>query len=385
MSRTELQAIEQLARLLEGDVRPEDIAPELRTLATLADRVSDEIEVARPTPAFRARLRAELVEHVAAQQTTFLQRIRGAASARTARWRYSARVAMASATASTVLGTAGVATAAQQALPDQALYPVKQLTEDARMLLASGDLETGQLELSFAQERLNELARGLGGFDADTVITTLDRMDESSVDGANALLRHYDETGEPQVLDTLAGFAQSQRAELSAVFDELPSEAVPFVDRSLELLRRIEVRVSGLSAGCPACGEDAAGAPIAPIVRPGDGPATDPLACDCVEVLPPAIHTGASEPTEAVDTGTFADPSDDGDDDGSTTTPAPPDVPDQVTITVPTLPQPLDGAARSLEDALRDLSPSTGTGEVTEEVTEPIEDHGGSVGDLLGE
>jgi hypothetical protein len=52
-----------------------------------------------------------------------------------------------------------VVTAAAQALPNDALYPVKRAIEQSRLAFAAGNARSGDLCLLFAAERLDEVAR----------------------------------------------------------------------------------------------------------------------------------------------------------------------------------------------------------------------------------
>ena len=390
MKADEKRRIEELGQLLDGTMPADDASEDVRELASLATAVHDEIEVPAPTPAFKAALRAELIEGIATSQVTLLDRIKDAIWERTARWRHSAKLLVATATASSMVGTAGVAVAAQQALPGELLYPVKQVTEDVRMGLASGLQETGHLHLIFARERLEELTDGLDGYDADTVIDLLEDMDAETVAGTNDLLRAYEETGNELILVLLERFAEQQRDGLSAIFDRIPPEASPFLDRSLELLRRIEVTVEAIADGCAVCGA-AAGGDSVTLNAPGDGPAVSGSACDCVSLLPSSLARESTLDGTLSDDGStdVSGTSGDGDlIDGDLTT----------TTTVPALPEPLDGAGRSLDSAITSLtgdgdSTTTGTvddttntvtdttNDTTDTVTDTTDDTTGTVDD----
>lgn len=268
------QMVEELARLLEADadaaVTSDD---ELGELIHLAEGLRD-VPTAVPTTEFRERLRGQLLTEAA----TMLPAADTAPDVatigwrdRAAHWRRSVSLAVASALSAATIGGAGVAVAAQQALPGDALYGVKQGIESVRMAVASGDLETGRLHLAFARERLEEVSEGADTLSPDRLVDTLQAMDDASALGANELMDRYDRTGETAVLQEVGGFVDHQRAGLYAVLDELPVEAVPFAERSLELIRRIELQTTELFLhGCEGC-ED--GLPTIP--RPGEAPAWD--------------------------------------------------------------------------------------------------------------
>ncbi len=295
----EHDAIEQLAALLDGDIDASAAPTSLTSLATLAETVRDQADLMAPTAEFRASLREELLG-AAEPAPGLVERARLAWSARTANLRHSARVAVATMTASSMIGSAGVAVAAQEALPGDALYGLKGVTEDARLLLATSDVAQARLHLAFARERLLELQASANRLSADQAVALLAEMDAHSQSGAQALIDGITAgTVDPaEVRD----FATGQRDVLVLLLGDLPLLAKPVAEDSLELLRRIEITASGISpvADCdcdrtaaapPAPSDtrvDTTPAPLMPvetvIAAPGDGPALLDVDCDCVEL-----------------------------------------------------------------------------------------------------
>lgn len=265
--------VEELARLLEADPDAAVTGDGFDELLHLAEGLRD-VPTAVPTTEFRERLRGQLLTEAA----TMLPAADTAPDVATigwrerlSHWRRSVSLAVASALSATTIGGAGVAVAAQQSLPGDALYGVKQGIESVRMAVASGDLETGRLHLAFARERLEEVTEGADTLSPDRLVDALQAMDDASALGANELMDRHDRTGETAPLQEVAGFVDHQRAGLYAVLDELPVEVVPFAERSLELIRRIEVQATELFLhGCEDC---AGGLPTIP--RPGEAPAVD--------------------------------------------------------------------------------------------------------------
>lgn len=349
---TEREAIEQLAALLDGEPVAE-VPASLGALATLATSVRDHADVVAPTAEFRSALRQDILA-AAAAPPGLLERTRLAWGARTARLRTSTRMAVAAMTASSMLGTAGVAVAAQDALPGELLYGLKNLTEDVRLALAEDGLAQARLHLAFAEERLDELEALTGQLDSDEVVALLAAMDFHSEAGAEALMAGVT-AGQIDATE-LRDFTASQRSRLTRVLDRLPLLARPVAEDSLELLRRIEISASGVvpvvSTECD-CDDPATGAVatdggststrtdgtglLTDIVPPGEGPAVPASDCDCIELpggssareQPPSDTSGdegADEPDDDPFTpkGGFSDagPTDDGerDDDLSTAT-----------------------------------------------------------------
>lgn len=361
-----------LESLLEGRTAPEDAPRALSKLAGLATAVRDHTEVEAPTDEFRALFREELLEVAAAGRPTLWDRTVDRVHDATAGMRHSLRTAGAAALASTLIGTAGVAAAAQSALPGDVLYSVKGLTEDARLAFASGDVERGRLHLAFARERLEEVEEGRTRLSPDQLTETLDQLDREAAAGAEELLGAALEGTTDPVLEELDAFTAELRARIIDLTGDLPLSVRPAAERTLEVLRRIDVQVAGLLgvSSCEACDGVSGGLPR--VVLPGDGPASPP--CQCVA---PARSSG----------------DDDGQDD--TSQPAPLEQPAS-TPTVPDAPADEDAApGTSLEtgsDGLDDVVDGVGDAvedlgsevdDAASELLEPVEDVGTIVDDLL--
>ena len=289
--------IDALEAYLEGRTAAEDTPRPIQRLGGLATAVRDHAELEAPTEEFRARLRAELLEVAAAGRVTPWQRVRDRVDDATARVRHSLRAAGAVAVASTMIGTAGVAAAAQSALPGDMLYSVKDFTEGVRLNFASGDLERGRLHLAYARERLDEVEAGRGRLSPDQLSATLDRLDHEAAAGADELLQAAIDDG-PPVLDELDDFTAEVRLRLQDLTASLPLSVRPAAERTLEVLRRIDLQVTGLlgvdGAGCAVCAD---GTSIQPrVVLPGDGPAAP--SCRCVQPAPGVDGTDADSPAE---------------------------------------------------------------------------------------
>ena len=303
---TERDAIDQLAALLDGeDVT--DAPSSLGALADLATSVRDHADLMAPSTEFRAALRADLVA-AAEAPPGLVERARAVWAARTAGLRASTRVAVATMTASSMLGSAGVAVAAQEALPGELLYGIKGLTEDARLLLATDALAEARLHLEFAQERMEELEATAGRLSSDQVAALLAEMDFHSEAGAEALIDGV--TAGAIDPEELREFTARQRGRLTGVLDDLPLLARPLAEDSLELLRRIEISAAGITPLADDCDCDGPttidGLPAAErtstpqrptlpvsseglrgvtdIVQPGEGPAVRDVVCDCIEL-----------------------------------------------------------------------------------------------------
>lgn len=306
---TEREAIDQLAALLDGE-HVADAPRSLVALADLATSVRDHAEIMAPSAAFRTALRDDLLAAADAPPGP-LAWARTAWGTRTARLRTSTRMAVATMTASSMLGTAGIAVAAQDALPGELLYGLKGLTEDARLALAEDGLAQARLHLAFAQERLEELEALTGRLGSDEVVALLAEMDFHSEAGAEAFMDGVN-AGAIDATE-IREFTARQRDRLVGMLDALPLLARPVAEDSLELLRRIEVSAAWFVPAVIDCdcndagGVDTTADPqprttarsgprgvLTDIAAPGDGPAVPVRDCDCVEL--PGGTTSREQP-----------------------------------------------------------------------------------------
>lgn len=371
MARRTAEA-DALEGLLEGRTSADDTTRSLSRLAGLATTVRDHSELEAPTDEFRTRLRAELLEVAAAGRATLWERTQDRVDEATAGLRHSLRTAGAAALASTLIATTGVAAAAQSALPGDVLYSVKDVTEDARVALASGDVERGRLHLDLARERVEEVEHGRDRLSPDTLTATLDRLDIEAATGAEKLLEAAaSDQALGGLLDEVDDFTAEVRGRLLEVSPHLPLSVRPATERSLEVLRRIDLQLAGLFdlATCEGCADSTS--PGRRIVLPGDGPAA-PF-CRCVR--PGAANPDADEADDAETT-------DDGDD------PAPLERPQ----TSPTEPSLLPGGERAPRErperggeVVDDLGSAVDdvVDDVATDVQEPLDDVGSIVDDLL--
>jgi hypothetical protein len=386
----ETSNVELLDRVLDGRLAPDDAPRSVARLATLATTVSDSVEVDAPSPAFRNRLRAELLQAPGPAPTLSLTDRYQDVRTRLSR---SMRATVATATAASLIGVAGVAAAAQHALPGDQLHPVKTTIERVRLSFSLDQLDRGQLHLAFATTRLSELERGVHRMSPDQVRDTLARLDEDAATGTNLLLG--DLTPELQAL--LDEFTGDTRRRLLALEAVLPLSVRDATERTLEVLRRIDLQVQharGIAA-CPACEEavQLAGSslvfPAPQVVLPGDGPAQD-MPCTCLpgsSGSPAADGDAGGEPAVEPDgvgdtegTGSETSGGTNGDlrtGDGLTGTDlddAVDDLTDPVEDAVDDLTDVVDDVGDELEDTVDDL---------TDPLEDTVDDAGSLLDDLL--
>jgi hypothetical protein len=244
---TRRQRIEELDALLDGRLAPEHATASTRRLASVATTVVEH----DPFPAVtigddrKAALRDRLLADIAASPAPVAERTREALAPRVRRAADQARVAVASTVAATMVGTTGVAVAAQEALPGDTLYGVKKATESLRLSLAGDHVATGRLELRFAEERLEEVVEGSHDRRVadDELIDALAEMDERSLSGAEQLIGVAERDDRPELIEEVAAFVDRQSTALVAAYPDLPAAVRPPAEDSLSLLRRIRIEL----------------------------------------------------------------------------------------------------------------------------------------------
>jgi hypothetical protein len=246
--RPNRRRIEELDALLEGRLAPEDASASSRRLAAMATTVVDRdpFPAAELGPERKTAIRQQLLADIAALPAPVTERAREALLPRMRRATNQARVAVASTMAASMVGTAGVAVAAQEALPGDALYGVKKATESLRLSLAGDQVAEGRLELRLAQERLAEVIAGSQDQrvpSADALIDTLGEMDVRSLSGAEHLIRVGERDDRPELFEEVADFTERQAATLAEAYDGMPSDVKPHAEDSLSVLRRIRIEL----------------------------------------------------------------------------------------------------------------------------------------------
>jgi hypothetical protein len=142
--------------------------------------------------------------------------------------------------------------AAQNALPGDALYPVKLFRESAQLAVSSG-ADEGIKRLDFARTRLQEI-RGLesrANNNAAVYIATLDRMDTLTQTGATMIIDAVRHGAERSILSSVKGFTTVQEQDLVAILLTLPPGAQPAARDSLALLVLVNRTVGQVLANCP--------------------------------------------------------------------------------------------------------------------------------------
>jgi hypothetical protein len=227
--RTRRQQIEELDALLEGRLAPEDASASTARLLSVATAVleRDPLPTVELGADRKAAMRQQLLADIAALPVPVAERTREALAPGCVVPPPRPRVAVASTMAASMVGTTGVAVAAQEALPGDALYGVKKATESLRLSLAGDHVSAGRLELRFAEERLEEVIAG----SQDQRVASVRRPDRRARrDGRAlalrrraALVRVAERDDRPELLEEVADFTDRQAEALAAAYADLPA------------------------------------------------------------------------------------------------------------------------------------------------------------------
>ena len=248
------QRAEDFAALVDGaSPLREATSPGTERLVGVAQLLRDHgaaDDRAVPRDAFAAELRERLMAEAATVLTP--QNAGLALPVRTRGKRERRLVAVASA-AVLIGGTAGMATAAQDSLPGEALYPIKRGIEKAELGLSMSSAGRGHVLLRQASDRLDE-AQGLVDQRSATgtprVPDTVASFTTSARDGSNILLASYAESRDPKTVASVRAFTAAALAQVSALSQSAPADAQPGLRDAAIALRDIDAQATRLCDTC---------------------------------------------------------------------------------------------------------------------------------------
>lgn len=251
---------EEFAAAVDGAAgagqRHRDLNDELRELVAVAGALrSPELHSgdAVPRADFSADLRSRLMteaEHVLTPGNAQLRlpvRERGRRERRL----------VAAATAAVLLGgSAGMAAAAQQALPGEALYPIKRGLEQAEAELSMSAGGKGLDLLHHAADRLSEV-RALLAEDSATaapqVPETIEDFTSQAREGADLLMADYEETRDPANIVEVREFTADAIKVIRDLAPAAPEEAQDELAEAALALEEIDEAAIRL---CGTCAQD---------------------------------------------------------------------------------------------------------------------------------
>jgi uncharacterized protein DUF5667 len=248
------QRAEDFAALVDGaSPLGEAASPATARLVGVAQLLRDQgaaDERAVPRDAFAADLRERLMAEAA---TVLTPQNAGLALPVRARGKRERRLVAVASAAVLIGGTAGMATAAQDSLPGEALYPVKRGIEKAELGLSMSSAGRGHDLLDQASDRLDE-AQGLVDQGSATgtprVPDTVAAFTTSARNGSDMLLASYAESRDPKTVATVREFTAAALAQVSALSQSAPADAQPGLRDAAIALRDIDARATRLCDTC---------------------------------------------------------------------------------------------------------------------------------------
>jgi hypothetical protein len=241
-------AVENRASVVD-DARG-DVADRYADLLTCVDVLRDQ-EIPAPRTDFVADLRMRLMD---AADTLLLpadDQLAPVITLHSPAARRQRRISIAAAAFVIVGGTAGVAAAAESALPGDPLYPIKRGIESAQVSLNSSDSGKGQDLLRQAGTRLNEVDGLLAGHESSDRIThTLSSFKRSATNGADLLFVSYQRDGDESDITNLRTMLGSQLTKLDQLSADAPQSSMPAFTAARALLSDLDQQASVLCSDC---------------------------------------------------------------------------------------------------------------------------------------
>jgi hypothetical protein len=149
-------------------------------------------------------------------------------------------------------GTAGMAAAAQGALPGDSLYPIKRGIEQVTTAAHFGDAARGQALLDQAATRLDEVRelQANGSTDPDLVSETMDAFRSAADSGSEKLFAAYQSSGDQADISTVRGFTAAQMADIATMSASADTVTNDLLVDAADTLADIDEQARGLCASC---------------------------------------------------------------------------------------------------------------------------------------
>jgi hypothetical protein len=150
--------------------------------------------------------------------------------------------------------TTSMAVAAQDALPGEALYPVKRAMENAQTGLQFSEADKGAILLASASGRLDEVgALSENASDEDTIAIadTLDTFTAQASEASDLLLADYADNDNQASVSELRDFTAESLDQLTALEPQVPDDARDELVSAARVLLDID---AAAQQACPICG-----------------------------------------------------------------------------------------------------------------------------------
>ncbi len=238
---------EEFAAVADGGSPPGDA--ELTDLAGVVTALRTH-EAPAPRPEFAADLRARLM---AEAETALTGGTASLVLPPRTRGKRERRLAVAATVAVLVGGSASMAAAAQQALPGEALYPIKRGIEHAQAELSTSSTGRGRDLLQQAGGRLTE-AEGLLANDSATgypqLPQTIDDFTAQAREGAGLMMSSFRDNQDPATITEVRTFAARSLAALQDLARTAPPDSQDELASAASALSQIDAQARGLCASC---------------------------------------------------------------------------------------------------------------------------------------
>ncbi|MDX6325601.1 MAG: hypothetical protein QOK15_1955, partial [Nocardioidaceae bacterium] len=230
---------------------PEDhpTPPRLAELVDVVGRLRSH-EPPSPSPDFSSALRERLL----AEADQLLVQDAAPTPLRRQTRAHERRLAIAASAFVLVGGSAGLAAGAQNALPGDALYPVKRGLESAHTGLSLNRVDKGRDLLGQADNRLAEvqglLADDSGALDLTQVTATIHDFGQQAQQGSQLLLDSYAQSQDSGIIVDVRRFAAGGLTALQDLTRNAPAQAQPLLARAALVVEEIDREAVQSCASC---------------------------------------------------------------------------------------------------------------------------------------
>lgn len=142
-----------------------------------------------------------------------------------------------------VVGLSGVAVAADQSLPGQPFYPLKQGAEAVQLVLATSTAAKGERHLEFALTRLREAQELAATGDDNDAASALRAMASETRAASADLTRAYRSDDDPALLARLGHYARTSQLDLHTLLATLSASARPAAVAGMAVLADVDRQV----------------------------------------------------------------------------------------------------------------------------------------------